>query len=176
VNFQIIPIDFDETENEVLTKAINIFNKYQKAYFLKLMAHRKFSDDKEINWDQIYRDLIDNSSRIIAVTSKAFDDNWFSHTKNKVTVISTADWRTFYSPPGIHCYLLMEFIVTVFYHSSNFGEIESKPHEQTTWCLLDSCVRKTDIIWKMKIGYLCAEHTALFLTHGGSNIGIVKSS
>jgi hypothetical protein len=168
MKFKLIPIDFDEVENEELKKAVNIFNKSQRTFFLDLSDRQNFSEDTNIDWNKIYRHLLNNNLRTIAVTSKSFYDNWFSHTENKVTVISTSDWRKFYSPPGIHCYLLMEFILAMFIQSSNFGEMETKPHEQTIGCLLDLCVNKINVIWKLKTGFLCQEHTALFLTNGGT--------
>jgi hypothetical protein len=168
LKFKLIPIDFDRTENEELKKAINIFNASQKVYFLDLEHPQKFSEDANISWEKIYGHLLDSDLWKIAITSKSFVDNWFSHTENKVTVISTADWRRFYSPPGLHCYLLLEFILTIFFQSSNFGEIESEPHEDTTGCLLDLCLNKKDIIWKLKTGYICPKHTSLFLANGGT--------
>jgi hypothetical protein len=170
VKFKVIPIDFDDNENEALEKALKIFNSSQKVYHLDKNNSQKFSDDENIEWLKIYKHLLptENDLRILAVTSKSFSDNWFSHTDNKVTVISVSDWRKFYSPPGIHCYLLLEFILSIFFHSSNFEEIESKPHSQTIGCLLDLCENKSDMIWKLRTGYLCSKHASLFLSNGGT--------
>jgi len=103
--FKIIPLDLATDEKESVDKAIEIFNGSQCVFKLDLCDPIKFTENGSINWP-VSKEFFSRTytqSRVIAVTSNAFDDAWFSHTEDRVSIISTSDWKLFFSPPGLHC-------------------------------------------------------------------------
>ena len=68
----------------------------------------------------------------------------------------------------MHCYLLLEFALSTYFHASNIGESESDPDENTKGCLLDLCIHKPETKWKLRVGYIRSIHSANFRRYGGS--------
>lgn len=168
MDFKVVPLGLDQEESESLDTAIGIFNQSQEA-FRASRDDRMDLDDAEVDWP-VVRVLLEEryrESRVIGITSRPFVDNWFSHSENRITVISIDGWRDFYSPPGLHCYLLLEFTLAAYYHASNIGERESQPHDRAEGCLHDLCAEKRDVRWKLRVGNICAPHRDLFLAQGG---------
>lgn len=169
LDFIVVPLDLDSEESESLNKAINTFNHCQKSFSVDIHDKMHFSDDQIIVWSEV-RDFLHNTntnSRVIGVTSKPFKDNWFSHTEGRITAISIADWRDLFSPPGLHCYLLLEFTLASYYHASDIGENETDAHEEAIGCLHDLCKQKSDFKWKLRVGYICSSHCDDFRKNGG---------
>lgn len=171
LRFIVVPLDIDPEETESLEKAIDIFNHCQKSFSIVMHDQVHFSDDQAIAWPEVCEFLhnTNKTSRVIGVTSRPFCDQWFSHTEGKITAISIADWRALFSPPGLHCYLLLEFTLASYYHASDISENETEAHEVAKGCLHDLCGHKSDIVWKMRVGYVCSSHCEHFRTHGGDD-------
>jgi hypothetical protein len=170
IAFKIIPFGITVDEKESVEKAIEIFNECQCEFKLDCCDPIKLSEQGDIDWPTNKSNLSRtfSESRIIAVTSHGFDDGWFSHTEDKVSIISTSDWKLFFSPPGLHCYILMEFALSMYFHASNVSEMDTDPHYETDGCLLDMCDNKIDCRWKIKVGYICEKHSANFRRFGGT--------
>jgi hypothetical protein len=61
----------------------------------------------------------------------------------------------------------MEFALASYFHASNISENEAQSHNETRGCLLDLCASKPDMRWKLKVGYVCSKHRAIFTRFGG---------
>ncbi len=168
----VAPVDLADDDTEALGKAIKSFNECQSEFRAQLVEAKTYSDAEDFEWHDLREWLtsIYSESRVAAVTSRRFTDNWFSHTEGRITAISTADWRQLFSPPGPHCYLLLEFALSAYFHASDFGESEANPHVSPTGCLMDLCAQKQEMMWKLRVGYVCSNHRALFRRHGGTDL------
>ena len=170
IKFKAIPLDLSSEETESFDKALEIFNQTQNEFQVEKTNPMKFSQDSVISWPTVKTFLgnVSSENRIMGITSKKFNDNWFSHSEGKVTVISTSDWSNLFSPPGLHCYILLELTLATYFHASNISELDSGPHNETQGCLLDLCANKSDSKWKLRVGYICSSHSAYFRRYGGS--------
>ena len=171
MQFDIVMASLERTDRNAVARAVETFNEAQGEFAVNVAIDLPVVDaHKPVEWGELHSTLCDHLTRdaIIAVTSLPFTDNWFSHTEGSVSGISLATWRELFSPPGPIPYLLSEFALTAYFRASDISECDSDPHESTIGCLLDLCVHKPDIRWKMQCGYICGKHRELFLRHGGT--------
>ena len=91
MKFKAVPLDFLSEEIESFENAVKIFNNSQNQFEIELVDPVNHFDSEIISWDKSrdYLKRIYSKSKVIAVTSKRFSDNWFSHTEEKISVIST---------------------------------------------------------------------------------------
>ncbi len=169
--FHIVPVDLVSDHSEALSKAITSFNECQTEFAVQLVELNTFSDDEVVNWPNFRDWLLERYTdhRTIAVTSKPFADNWFGHTEGRITGISAAEWHERFRPPGLHCYFLLEFAMATYFHASDISESEASPHEITKGCLMDFCLKKLEMKWKLRVGYICSAHQSHFRRHGGTD-------
>jgi nucleoside phosphorylase len=108
----------------------------------------------------------------IVVTGCPLDDNWFSHTTNRASVITTHGWDELYAPPRVDGYLLIEVALSLFIQSCDVDEYALQPHADDTGCLFDMTADKTAMRWKLRCGYICGAHRDLHQRWGGSTAAL----
>ncbi len=119
-----------------------------------------------------------SNKNAIIVTGIALDDNWFSHVKNGIGLITLADWGTAFlskssravSSPDAH--ILTSIILTgLLCLAQDVGDFDVL-HEDCTGCLFDFCQIKSERIIKMRSGFVCSSCTAKLAQHGLSSVDI----
>lgn len=174
MNIQIIAIDLNDQDKSEADKAVGLFNGAQDEYKIS-WTKTTIKASKPVNWKDLQSQINQkHSGNVIAITSAQFDDNWFSHTNIPITAISVSDWRELYSPPGAHCYLLLEFALAAYLQSgTSLGDKDGIDHWEATGCLLDLNANKKDVRWKLRCGFICSAHQMHFYQHGGNEKQIV---
>ena len=171
IEFQLVHYDYSSEENGFLQRAIELFRGAQISYAVKEADVPLTTQSRSVDWTMAREQLKKRwpSQHVVAITSKPLSDNWFSHSDGMVTLISTSGWQEFYSPPGLPCFLMCEFIIAAYFQTIRLHDLKPSPHEQPCGCLLDLCEMKTDVQWKMRCGFLCDEHRGAFRTLGGTD-------
>jgi len=100
--------------------------------------------------------IIGNNKSII-ITDKPFDDNWFSHHTDNFWIASVSDWENVYAPPHMDKYLQYQIIQFFAYCGAglNVTQMNKNVHIDTTDCLFDFCLHKSDIKISMRTGRIC---------------------
>ena len=161
-----------EDDRADLEAALERYNSVQQEFVVEVPVDSSFLDDADVVdaialFDRMKHAGID--SRAVVFTSLRFSDDYFSHTcEGRKTAVSTDGWRERHSPPGVQCFLLMELALVTYYAICGTSETESGWHEEAVGCLLDFCEEKDLVRWKLRVGYLCAEHSNACLQHGAT--------
>jgi|GEM_PF-1892261 len=153
-----------------LAESVRAFNSCQREFQLM----RKDPDspvhiEQELDWEEALSQYKTSNYRdecIVILTGVPFRDNWFSHSDGKLAVISTHEWFELFGRPCLQSFLLSEFALAAACHSVGVQEAILRPHEKTTGCIGDLCLYKSDIIHKLRAGYVCPEHSQLLLQLG----------
>lgn len=169
MEFALVSVALSGRDDVHLKRAGQCIDAAQDVISLRAVASESLANDQAVSWPIDLSFLEDHGPNVIAVTSLPFEDNWFSHSTRGVSIISTAGWSDQFSPPGLASFLMMEIALSVYAQVSDVGEDSLKPHDKSIGCLLDWCVDKQEISWKLRCGSLCAEHEGLFKQHGASN-------
>ncbi len=137
-------------------EALNYIQNY--FYFCLDKTESDICETYVVNWKQFYQKHINNGYEIF-ITEKAFDDNWFSHEGNQLSVISTADWEQLFSPLSLKAYIVYQIAQAVINFNADIDENVGKCliHERTKGCFFDFCANKLDIKIGMIAGVICPE-------------------
>jgi hypothetical protein len=120
----------------------------------------------EYSWDALDSILIRvkearATGPVLGVLTGPIENNWFSRTNHArgVAFITTHGWEYLCSLPVV-AYVAYEL-------AENFYEIllgKVEPHGETRGCLLDMCVNKPDIAFKIRTADICYACTNSFLS------------
>jgi hypothetical protein len=104
------------------------------------------------------------------ITDAAFTDNWFSHEDRVTSVITTADWERYFSPPSLRTYVTYQLAQTCTVFAADLSEemLENIAHEPPRGCANDLSLDKANIRFGMLAGSLCPECAALMTQYGMS--------
>jgi hypothetical protein len=93
------------------------------------------------------------------ITDSRFDDDWFSHTSEDGTIVSTYGWEEHFAPPGLKTFLQLELILHATARSAYLNDniMANLAHEEPIGCLFDFCLQKTDVRYKLIGGNLCGQ-------------------
>ena len=157
-------------ESGLLVKALDAANRAQSSFRLVLCADAPTVVEMPGGVDPL-RSLktLSGVTSTIVITSLPLLDNWFSHTEGVSSIITTSDWESYFAPPHIDCYLLLELAGALFIQTCNVHETALLPHEEDTGCLFDLIADKTAVRWKLRCGYVCGAHKDLYRKFGGSD-------
>jgi len=97
------------------------------------------------------------NQKVICITDRRFDDNWFSHEYRHCAVISTADWEQHFAPPSLRCYLVYQIAQALVPMEGDLSDemLLRLVHEPPIGCIHDFNYRKPDIKYGMRAGNLC---------------------
>ena len=95
----------------------------------------------------------------VVLTDSCFVDNWFSHTSEDGTIISTYGWEEHFAPPGLKTFLELELILHITGKSAHLTDntMGRLAHDEPIGCLFDFCRQKTDVRYKLVGGNLCGQ-------------------
>jgi predicted nucleotide-binding protein len=100
------------------------------------------------------------NDKCVIITDKPFDDNWFSHSADNFWLVSVSDWEDVYAPPHMDKYLQYEIIQFLICCGANLSVAQmhrNAVHFNTTDCLFDFCINKSDIKISMRTGRICED-------------------
>jgi len=168
MEFGIKPVALNEQDSKQLDRALRCIRTIQSTIRFKLLEPKELAESKYLSWPLESIDDLHQCENIIVVSTRPFDDNWFSHSTHGISAISTAGWSELFAPPGLASFLMLEIALSVYTQITDSLDEALGPHASAIGCLLDFCIQKSDISWKMRCGSLCASHQGLFREHGGS--------
>jgi hypothetical protein len=168
IKFQIMPLSLDEADSRQLGRALKCIGAIQSTIEFELVAGAGDKSSVPLPWPHPAMPAWQMYEHTIAVSSRPFLDNWFSHSCRGLSIVSTAGWSENFAPPGLASFIMTEIALSTYTQIADSGDAELGPHQSPIGCLFDFCIRKTDISWKMRCGSLCAEHEGRFKQHGGS--------
>ena len=95
----------------------------------------------------------------VVLTDSRFIDDWFSHTSEVGTIISTYGWEEHFAPPGLKTFLQLELILHATARSAYLNDdiMARISHQEPIGCLFDFYQQKTDIRYKLIGGNLCGQ-------------------
>lgn len=148
----------DNSRKNQIHKAISLLNGIQNYFFYipELTLEHELCEGT-LNWGNFCRSNISPDSYEIYITEKSFDDNWFSHEGDKISVISIAGWEDYFAPPSLRSYIIYQIAQSSICFE---GEITEKMemrmiHDISEGCMFDLCVHKNDIKLGMVSGAIC---------------------
>jgi hypothetical protein len=62
-------------------------------------------------------EVLSSEEHHIIITDKAFDDNYFTHSRQNFKMISVSDWEELYAPPHMDKYILRQILKSYIQHS-----------------------------------------------------------
>lgn len=168
LGFTVVPLDLDDRDLVHARRAVECINRVQKVFVLDLRESRIIAAGESLPWPLEVPLASDDNPNLIGISSRAFFDNWFSHTRRGLSVISTADWSDLFAPPGLSSYLMLEIALGIYCQLADTNDHCLDPHEPPIGCLLDWCMNKSEVSWRMRCGSLCSVHEGLLRAQGAS--------
>ncbi len=125
----------------------------------------------ELSWRDAFQRCSDYSSKrrsVVYVIEAPFDDNWFSHEEEHISVITTSDWEEHYAPPALASYLCYQIAqASLCFEAELTEDMELRlVHETTNGCMFDMCEYKKDIRIGMSAGVICPSCKATLRMYG----------
>jgi predicted nucleotide-binding protein len=168
MDFKVYLNSEDQRVKSYVDKTINIINAHQSEFRVIDMQGTIVNQDvcKRILdassgdvisfplFESTINECLSSTEYHIIVTDKLFDDNYFTHAKINVKMISVSDWDRNYAPPHMDKYVLRQILKFYIRHCIDYV---LPTHKDSKGCLFDFCTHKTDIKISMRTGYLCPE-------------------
>ena len=162
MNEIIVVLDKESQNATRIREAVNLVNASQRYFFLRLHEDTEIDkpSSKTINGD-VMADQIGRKfpeSKVVYVTDRQFDDNWFSHEYRHCAVITTSDWETNFAPPSLRAYLVYQFAQALVPMETDIDEqmlLRNLVHEPPIGCLHDLNLDKDHIKYGMFAGRMC---------------------
>ncbi|MCB9451454.1 MAG: SIR2 family protein [Anaerolineaceae bacterium] len=150
----------DETQMNQLKQVLELFHQAQDVIELTLRGERQLPRyGNRVNWDQMVPEIQPETPEIY-ITGDGLADNWFTHTHQKIAIISMRDWEVAfldddqYPIAAPDANLLLSFALVIFLILIN-GTDYDVVHERTIGCLCDLCAHKPDRAIKMRTAFIC---------------------
>ena len=159
----------DNNRRAQVDKAIKILNGVQRYYHYTLCIEDQ--DDPftmAINWDLFCQRHGENGRKVIFITEKPFDDNWFSHEEANYAIITTSDWEKLFAPPSLGAYLAYKIAQATINFTADIREEMALRlvHDRAEGCMFDFCGFKTDIKLGMVAGTICPQCRGALVRYG----------
>ena len=142
-------------------EAVNLVNGCQRFFFLKRCRDpiRLRGEGGTLGGDAAAELLATEypNQKVICITDRRLDDNWFSHEYRHCAVISTADWEQHFAPPSLRSYLAYQIAQALVPIEGDLSEemLLRLVHEPAIGCMHDLNVSKLDIKYGMRAGNMC---------------------
>ncbi len=150
----------DESQTDLLERVLELFHKAQDVIELTLKGERQLPKyGNRVNWELMVLSIQPTAPEIY-ITGAGLADNWFTHTYQKIAIISVRDWEVAfgdddeYPPAAPDANLLLSFALVIFLILINAVDYEIE-HERTVGCLCDLCAYKPDRAIKMRTAFIC---------------------
>ena len=146
---------------ERIKGAVNLVNGCQRYFYLRIREGIEITPlpNETVNGKMIAARISEKfaEDRVICITDRQFDDNWFSHEYRHCAVITTFDWEQRYGPPSLRAYLVYQIAQALVSMEADLTEemILNLVHEPPIGCLHDMNINKTDIKYGMLAGNMC---------------------
>jgi len=162
----IVRIQKNHENRSQITNAIRIANGFQNYFFFKMEDYclEDICAGTKIHWNTFCKQYTCNEDEyIIYITSKPFDDHWFSHEERQVAIISTYGWEETFVPPSLGSYLVYQMAQAAICFASKLSEnMElNMAHDNVSACMFDICADKRDIKIGMVAGNVCPQCKAV---------------
>jgi hypothetical protein len=170
--------ELDDEQIAQLSKVLVIFNQVQEAIKLSIVGGQELPKLQDrVYWEKLVQDEYkeDNDEPKIFITGARLLDNWFTHTFNKISIITLADWQVAfldddkYPSTAPDANLLLSFALVTFLILINVRDYEVL-HERTIGCVCDLCGHKPDRAIKMRTAFICNRCRSLASQAGVSSI------
>lgn len=96
--------------------------------------------------------------KTIYIMKNNFDDDYFSHNKENIAIVSCNSWNDLFDPTAFDSYIIYQISIALLEFLFEIDEKEFTKvvaHRRTTACVLDFCEDKRDILIGLKVGILC---------------------
>lgn len=167
----IVRIQKNHENRNQIANAIRIANGFQNYFFFKMEDDclEDICEGTKVNWNAFCKRYVYNRDEyIIYITSKPFDDYWFSHEERQVAVISTYGWEETFAPPSLGSYLVYQMAQAAICFAARLTEnMELQMvHNNASACMFDLCADKRDIKIGMVAGNVCPQCKAVLRQFG----------
>ena len=168
----IVVLDQESQHAQRIKEAVNLVNASQRYFFLWLQEDIEIDkpSSKTINGDAMADQIKETfpESKVVYVTDRQFDDNWFSHEYRHCAVITTFDWEQRFAPPSLRAYLVYQFAQALVPIEADLTEemLLRLVHERSIGCLHDFNANKSDIKYGMVAGNLCFNCDGILRAYG----------
>lgn len=161
MNEIIVVMDRESGHRSRAREAVNMVNASQRYFFLRLQEEPEAIEPigeplvGDTVAEQIAREF--PGRKVICVTDRPFNDNWFSHEYRHCAVITTSDWELNFAPPSLRAYLIYQFAQALIPMEADLTEemLLQLVHEPPIGCIHDLCGKKPDIKYGMVAGNMC---------------------
>lgn len=169
-----ITILIDEPNNHTsrIRDSIALVNASQNYFYLKIAESIQLTHQNGglVNAEAAARQIKEayTEGKVIWITSRGFDDNWFSHRSRNGAVISIFDWEKHFAPPSLRAYLIYQLAQALLTLEADLSEamLLRLDHEPPVGCLNDFNLHKPDIKLSMVAGNMCLQCEGLLLQYG----------
>ena len=157
----IVVLDRESRHEERIRSAVNSVNVWQRYFFLRFREDMEITplSDETVNGNKIAARISAEfpEDKVICITDRQFDDNWFSHVYRHCAVISTFDWEQRYAPPSLRAYLVYQIAQALVPMEADLTEemLINLVHQPPIGCLHDMNINKSDIKYGMLAGNMC---------------------
>jgi len=152
--------------------AVALANASQNYFYLRMgdKSIQLTHHEGLINGNLAARQINDsyNQKKVICVSSRPFEDNWFSHEYRDCAVISVYYWEEHFAPPSLRAYILYQIAQALLPLEADLSEemLLRLVHEPPVGCLDDFVGDKQDIKLGMVSGNMCLKCEGLLLQYG----------
>jgi hypothetical protein len=168
----------DDEQRKQLDRAVNYFNTAQNLICLADDGPSSLPTERgRVSVQKIY-DSPPAFAPIILTTGLPLSDNWFTHARGGVGLITIADWQIAFidqtdeatsAAPDAH--ILTSLVLSSLLVLGALGDLDIL-HENITGCLFDLCKHKPERILKMRSGFVCQRCTATLAKRGVSALDL----
>jgi hypothetical protein len=157
----LVVLDAGSEHETRVQEAVNLVNGSQRFFFMKRGRDpiQLGEEGGALCGDSAAAQLAAEfpNQKVICITDRRFDDNWFSHEYRHCAVISTADWEQHFAPPSLRCYLVYQIAQALVPMEADLTEemLLRLVHEPPIGCMHDLNARKPEIKYGMRAGNMC---------------------
>ena len=168
----IVVWDRESRHAERIKSAVNSVNICQRYFFLRIREEMEITPlpDGTVKGKEIATRISEKFSeeKVIFITDRQFNDNWFSHVYRHCAVISTFVWEQRYAPPSLRAYLVYQIAQALVPIEADITEamLIKFVHQAPIGCLHDMNIKKSDIKYGMIAGNMCFDCEGSFRQYG----------
>lgn len=155
-----------------IKEAVSVVNASQNYFYLEFQDQpiTLSGSRHSVNAEQAHEEIRNSypDKNIICITSRPFDDNWFSHPYRDCEIITVYDWEDLFAPPSLRAYLVYHFAEACLSFEADLSKSMHvrHSHEPPRGCITDFTGHKPDIKLSMIAGNICPECEGTFLRYG----------
>lgn len=166
----------DFPEKRSLARAADLVNYAQNATFVRLteipadiLSYHENRPDLVV-----FREAADlvrahmPGRKVVYVTHRPFDNNYFSDTHGDVAIVTTDEWSEKFAPPSVAAYVAREIALSFICFSGDLPDedIDRISMVPSNGCIFDFCANKVDVRFGLVSGYIHPETAAKLRRYG----------